>query len=159
MTTVHDSIAVQLATLEQENEIPISPFGYGSDLSCIFDIEPDARELDDFSLSAVGQAALRRLITPPGALPDAPEELTVDVRTWIHKGMTPQDLQARAGEGKAAVEADDRVDTAALVLDPREGGALRITITITPADPDLGTFDLVLAVNANGQVFVETLGS
>jgi hypothetical protein len=149
MTIVNDSIATQLSALVPTGTAPAvgGALGYGTDLSCVTDLAVGLDEVDPNSVRAISEAAVRRLITPRGALQDD-LDYGYDVRGYANRGVTELDLRNLAGHVRAEVLKDDRaVDATAAVV--ASGSSLTVTVTITPEDPVLGSFELVFSVADN----------
>lgn len=143
---VRDAIAEELAAIERVIDTPEAPFGYGSDLVCAFDIEPDAREWPGDAPELVVEAIIRRITTPRGALVDD-GDYGIDVRGFLNSGIAAQDVPRLAGRIRGEIEKDDRVEFATVTVtwtDP----VLRIAIRVTPADPRLRAFRFTLAVTS-----------
>lgn len=155
-STVQEAIDSYLAELEREVDTPVEPFGYGSDLSCTSDLDERMTELAGDSTLALAQALARRLDCPRGALPDDPD-YGIDLRGYCNRGVTAAEIRALAGQVRAELEKDDRVDQAAVTVTPfPTGSSLRIEAAITPVDHRLGGFALTLAVTS-AELLIEEL--
>lgn len=124
---------------------------FGTDIST-----PDAADLDPYfapvsGWRGLGQALARRLVTPRGSLLDD-ASYGYDLRSRLNDALTPADLDALGAVVKRELEADERVEGAAVVV-TLTGAALRVAARITTAS---GTFRLVLAV---GSVTAEILAT
>lgn len=156
MTIVHDTIAAELALLARLEPTPIAPFGYGQDLDCTTDIDENLLEVDPSSKTAVAQALLRRLSCPRGRLPDDPD-YGFDLRGMLSRGTDTNVLRDLAGQIKAEVLKDDRVDGADVTTTySAQTVTLEVTIWIAAVDPRLGTFALTLAVT-DGELLLKEL--
>jgi len=145
---VKAAIAAELALLEQAVDFPVEPFGYGSDISCDFDVAPDAAEVDPFSTLALAQAVVRRLDTPRGSLPDD-KDYGISIRQYVNKGTTAAEIQSLAGQIRNEIIKDDRVDTLTVTVIPDSTGTtLRVVLAVQPFDPDLGGFTLTLSATS-----------
>jgi len=120
------SIASQLAELTQLVAFPVSPFGYGSDISCDFDLDPDVLELDPFSTRALAEAIVRRLDCPRGQLPDDPN-YGIGLRQYVNRGTTDRELLTLAGQIRNELVKDDRIESVIVTVRP---GILARTLTI-----------------------------
>lgn len=153
---VLDAIAAQVDELERVVDIPEPPFGYGTDLSAVQDIDENAAEVDPFSRLALAQALVRRLITSRGSLRDD-LGYGLDLRAEVNVGRTRADVIALAGQVRSEVEKDDRVTTASVTVIPSPNGSrLEIRIVVQPEDPQLGRFDLTLAATSK-EVILEAI--
>lgn len=145
-TIVKDSIAAQIATLTAEVDAPTEPFGYGTDLSCVTDLDPDLAEVDPASTTAIAQALLRRLITPRGSLPDDPD-YGYDLRGLLNRGVTANDLRSITSQARNECRKDDRVTDVDIDATFTLGASqLDVSITVTPADPATDTFSFTFAI-------------
>lgn len=142
------AFSAEIATLERIKDPKLGNVGYGSDLSCVLDLTPDALELDDQSRSAIGQATLRRLITARGTLPDDPD-YGLDVRGMLNRGFPMQKLRDLSGQIRSEITKDDRIADAVVNVTFPEPGSMSVAVTITPEDPSLATFDLTVALTAD----------
>lgn len=152
--TTRDAIAADLATLTRVVDLPVEPFGYGSDLSCDDDLTAYCDEVGGGSKLALGQALYRRLITPRGSLLDDPD-YGVDVPGFLGNGVTQRELAGLAGAIRNELVKDDRVDSAQaeVVLDAPQ--FMRVSVLITPVDPTIGTFGLTFAVKDGAAMLEE----
>ena len=123
---------------------------FGTDISGTFDLDPAFALVSNNA--ALGQALVRRLITPRGALFYDPN-YGFDVRMLQNSTLAPNELSAIAGMIEGECEKDDRVFTARCTL-TRTGNAVRIALDIATA---LGPFALTLAVSAVGVEILRTI--
>jgi hypothetical protein len=145
---VKAQIARDLATLVQITDFPVAPFGYGSDISGDFDVDPTAREVKAFTTLALAQALVRRLDCPRGALPDD-KDYGVDLRSYCNRGVTANDLRSLGGQIKGELQKDDRVDTVTVRLAPSSTGtSLLVELAIRPVDARIGGFSLTLSASS-----------
>lgn len=153
---VRDTLAAELAKLEPVTSTPFAPFGYGSDLSCTSDLTETMDEVDGFSTLALGQAIVRRLDCPRGALPDDPD-YGIDLRAYCNRGTTADEVRALAGQIRTEVEKDDRIDSLAVTVTPAaDGSSLSVSLVVTPIAAELGGFTLTLAVTS-AEVLLEEI--
>lgn len=159
MTVVDDQIAAQTAELTRLVADPVAPFGYGVDWSCGVELDPNLAEVDPFSTRAIGEALLRRSITPHGSLEDDPD-YGEDIRGAENRGVTVQDLTALSSRLRNEYQKDDRVEsvvvvvsTAAAILSTRR---LNISVRVTPRDPRTPDFSMTLACTG-GDVILEAI--
>lgn len=147
---VRDTIAAELALIERMVPTPAEPLGYGSDISCTDDLDPDMREVE--GLEVLVQALLRRQDCPRGALPDDPS-YGISLSEYLNEGTTDADIRALASKIRGELRKDDRVDVVVVTVTPNaDGSRLRIREVITPLDPRLGPFAMVLAVTSSSVV-------
>ena len=145
---VKDAIAVNLALLEQAVDFPVEPFGYGSDISCDFDVAFDAAEVDPFTTFALAQAVVRRLDTPRGSLPDD-NGYGISVRQFVNKGTTTVEIESLGGQIHNEVIKDDRVEALTVIVRPSSTGTtLRVELAIQPVDAQIGGFTLTLSATS-----------
>jgi hypothetical protein len=139
-------------------DVPAGDLGYGSDLVCVDDITPDAVELDPDATAGIGQDLYHRLATPRGGLPpDDDKDYGFDLLGALHKGMTTRDLSLLGMQVKAECLKDDRVaDADVTITSDANGRSLAVKIVVTPFDPSVGVFVLVLAVT-DGAVLLEAI--
>ena len=153
--TVRSVIAAELARLTRVTDFPADPLGYGTDLVCTTDLDARMAEVDPLSTRALGEAILRRLDCPRGALPDD-AGYGVDVRGMLSRGVTTADIQSLAGRIRGEVTKDDRVDACSVVVTPSPtGSSLAITLSVTPVDPRVGGFRMVLAASSSAVLLEE----
>lgn len=146
--SVKDAIAAELALLVQVVDFPVSPFGYGTDISCESDIDPDAVDVDGATTLALAQAIARRLDTPRGSLPDD-KNYGIDVRSYCNRGVTDNEIQSLAGQIRGEVLKDDRVDALTVTVSPSTTGTtLSIVLAVRPVDAAIGGFTLTLAASS-----------
>lgn len=155
---VTDAIAAGLAELSRVVDTPVAPFGYGTDLSCQTDLAEDFGEVDPNSMLALAEALVRRLDCPRGHLPDD-ADYGIDLKGAVNRGSARADLLALAGQIRAELEKDDRVDRASVsVTLSADGAQLAVKTRITPRDPRTSDFSLTLAVTS-AAVLLEELAA
>lgn len=153
---VRNAIAEELAALERVTSTPTAPFGFGTDLRNDGDLREDMAEVDPFSAVALGEALVRRLDCPRGALPDD-GDYGLDVRAYCNQGTTADEIRSLSGRISAELTKDDRVDTVIVTVTPSPtGSSLGVAIRVRPVDPRIGEFDMTLAVTS-AEVLVEEL--
>lgn len=129
------------------------PFGYGSDLSCTFDLDASMREVSGTLVLA--EALLRRLDCPRGLLPDD-AHYGIDLRTAANRGITSSELAALAGRIRNELVKDERVaDVRVSVRSENAGQRLIISIVVTPVASS-SDFALVLSAE-NGELLLEEI--
>lgn len=141
---VKAKIDEELAKLSQLVPFPESPFGYGSDISGDFDVDPTMAEVDPFSTLGLAQSLVRRLDCPRGENPD---DLTygIGLRQMLNVGVTDADVNQLAGQIRAELLKDDRIDTLTVVVTPSNNATnLRVEVRVTPVGTAGGPFRLTL---------------
>src|SRR5690606_36501053 len=149
-SVVFEAIKAAQAKLERMVPTPLEPLGYGSELSCVDDIDELASEVDPFSEQALFEALMRRWTTERGSHADGgdPEDLEYgfNLRRLLHRPMTPAEIRDSAGQLQSEATKDDRVISCSVELVQVSLKEHRITAHITPADPSLGPFSRTVAV-------------
>lgn len=117
---------------------------FGSDLSCVFDLESTCAPVTGRTLLA--QAIARRLITPRGRLIDDPNYGT-DLTNMINADMSQRDISALIAAIRAEVMKDERVAavTVKVTPPPKLTGTYEIAIGLTDAD---GPFVMTVAASS-----------
>lgn len=157
--TVQLAIDAELGLLERIVVTPAEPFGYGTDVSLASDLSVTLELVDPFATRGLTEAILRRLDCPRGALVDDPD-YGIDLRANLNRGMTADAVRALAGQIRAEVEKDDRIDRATVVVTPTPtADELSIEIIATPADARAGRFTLILAVTSAEIILEELRGA
>lgn len=161
---LRDALAAGLATLSRVVAVPVAPLGYGRDLSCASDITATLEEVDPNSPIGIGQAVFRRWDCPRGALPpDAgkdSKDYGRDLRGALNRGTTDADLNSLGASLRSEATKDDRIAAIPRIrFVPTKTSnpanvSIEVAATITPADPSLGSFDLILAVEDETTVLV-----
>jgi hypothetical protein len=155
---VTSAIASELALLTQVIDFPVEPLGYGSDISGADDVAADMSEVDAFTTLAVAQAVVRRLDCPRGALPDD-ADYGIDLRSYLNRGVTADEIRSLGGQIRSEVSKDDRVDSLVVTVRPNSvGSELRLELAITPIDPNVGGFTLTLVAD-NAQILIDEIRS
>ena len=145
---VKAEIQTGLDALTQVVDFPVAPFGYGSDISCDSDLSPDLAEIDGFDTLVLAQAIVRRLDCPRGALPDDPN-YGIDIRSYLNRGMTDEEIRAMGGQIRNELVKDDRIDviTVKVTFVP-SAKLMTIEILARPFDATLGPFTLTLSATS-----------
>lgn len=156
MTVVRDAIAAQLLTLERVVPTPSGELGYGTDLAGVLDSDDQLSEVDPTSNVAIGEALLRRLLTRRGWLVDAPNYGT-DIRGYCNRGVPQNELVDLAGEVRAELSKDDRVQSLTVNVSQPTTSVLNVAALVVPAVLGLAPFQLVFAVTS-GAATMELIG-
>jgi hypothetical protein len=155
---VEEAIAAEIAALERVVDVPVPPFGFGTDLSCTTDLTPTMEETSGDLRLALAEALVRRLDCPRGALPDD-AAYGKDLRSYLNRPTTALELLELAGAVRAELEKDDRVDTAPTTITTVNAGqTMTLKVVVTPVDPSVGTFAMTLAVTSAEIVLEEISG-
>lgn len=153
---VRDAIAASLTDLTRVNADPGEPYGYGSDVSCAYDVDPGVVELDGDDTLVLAQAILRRLDTPRGSLPDDPG-YGISLRSMLNGGVTSTQIASLAGRIRGEVTKDDRVLSVTVTVTPSAGmESLEVVLQVVPEDAG-EPFAMTLAVTSSG-VLLEAIG-
>lgn len=144
-STLQDAITAGLAAVERVMDPPKAPYVYGSDMSCMQDLDQRMIELDGDDPTVVYQAIVRRLDCPKGALRDD-GSYGEDIRGMLNKGATEAERQSIAGRARQQIMEDDRVDSVTVTVTLKSTGGLAISIAGRLADPDRTLFTLTLAL-------------
>lgn len=147
MTPLETFIADELALLPVVDRVAPDALGYGTDLSCVLDITPTADEVDPESPLALGEALVRRFISPRNSVMDD-ESYGLDLRGRLNTGVTQQDLTRLKSQVRVECMKDDRVSDVAVTL-VISGRSMRVSLAVTPHSP-LETFSLTFFVTADG---------
>lgn len=115
---------------------------FGSEISCVQDIAADGRPAVGSII--VGEACMRRLLTPRGRLIDDPN-YGFDLTGYVHDDMGPRDIAALQVGATAECLKDERVQSADVKAVLTAAGLLTVTIALTTS---LGPFRLVLSVSS-----------
>lgn len=146
--TVRAALDADLATMTAvaNPRAGASDLGYGTDLSCVDDFAPDAREVDPTSRDALVEALIRQLTTPRGRVIDAPD-YGYDLRGALNRATTDDALRALAGDIRNELTKDDRVsDVDVDVETDAAHTALRVALHVEAVDPRLGEFAFVFVM-------------
>jgi hypothetical protein len=157
MTVLLDHIAAQIALIPVVDRVPPAALGYGTDLSCVLDLTTDLREVDAMTARAIGEAIVRRLITPRGALLDDGAYGT-DVRGKLNTPMAQQDVTRLEIQVRGEALKDDRVAEATATVIIPAARQLRISLAVTPQLNTL-PFTLTFFVTADGIQLQESIDS
>jgi hypothetical protein len=147
--TVADALAADLATLTRVTDAPTESLGFGTDLSCLTDFTPDAREVDPMSREGIVESIVRRLSTPRGRVIDAPD-FGYDLRGALNRATTDDTLRALVGDIRNELTKDDRIVDVDVELDTSDDRlSLRVSLFVEAVDPRVGGFDLVFVMTGD----------
>ena len=153
MTLVDDAIAQFQAELTPVASLPSGELGWGSDLSCTDDFAEGFPEVPADDVEGISQAIYRRLITPRGALLDDPE-YGYHVAALLNAPLNQLAVEGIAGSIRNEVTKDDRVESVTVALEQVDRRTIRLTISVTPIDPALSAFELVISAG-DGSLYRE----
>jgi len=143
---VRSSIAEAILAAAAILDPPDPPLGYGSDLSCVEDLDPEMREVSGADVRSLAEALIRSIMTPRGSVPDAPD-YGIDLRSYLHRPSTRTELLAIEGDIANEWGKDDRVSRFEVTIDVIENGRVPPGLgRVYPADPNLEPFSIVLDV-------------
>jgi hypothetical protein len=148
MTPLETFIAEEIALLPVVDRVAPDALGYGTDLSCVLDITPTASEVDPQSTRALGEALVRRFISPRNSVIDD-ESYGLDLRGRLNSGSTQQDLTRLKSQIRVECMKDDRVSDVVVTLAITAWRHMRVALAVTPQSP-LQTFALTFFVTADG---------
>jgi hypothetical protein len=162
-TTIADVIAAGLAALTPVQATPTPPLGYGRTWSCAERLDANLADVDYNSTTGIAQATFRRWDCDRGGLPpdgDDAREYGENLRSWCNRGTNAADMRTLESKLEAEALKDDRIAHIDVAVTPTFNGALvdlSVVATITPVDPNLRTFDLVLAVTS-ADLVIKSIG-
>jgi hypothetical protein len=118
------------------------------------DVTATLDEVDPMSLTAVGQAISRRLITPRGNVTDD-QNYGYDLRAYCNRGVTLDEIRGIAASVRAEAMKDTRVASATCDVTFGVGRlAVRLALTL---QANTGPFPLVFFVTADGIQLIESI--
>lgn len=142
-----DAIAAGILELTRQATTPPEPWRYGRDLVCIDDLTPTLRETDPDTNESLAQDLYHRITTASGTLPDD-KDWGVDVRDYLSHALTYEGLLLIGSTLEGEIRKDDRVRDVVATADGTPE-SLNIEIVITPEDPSLAAFSMILAVTSS----------
>lgn len=150
---VQDAFAALLAQIPEPVITPDTQLGYGRDLSCVTDCTDAFEETDPASPRGIAEGLARRFITPRGGLGNDDPDYGYDLTGLLHAGLTADNLRTLQskliGEGRK----DERIERLSIRLSLATG-VLSVSCRITPRDPQLEPFSMVLQVTS-AKVLIE----
>lgn len=149
---VQDFIAAEIAKLERIVPVPLAPFGYGTDLSCVSDVTADFAETDPESIQGIAEMLVRWLTTDRGSNPDAPDR-GFNIRRLLGKGMTVDEIRSAKAQITNEATEDDRLASVVPTLDLIGLKQIKVHLLCVPRDPALGDFELVVAVTPDETIY------
>lgn len=150
-------IAEQIAGLPVLARPAAPPLGNGVDLVCLDDINPRLTETDPASVEAIAQDAYHAIITERGTIADA-RDFGLGTAVLLSVGRTATDLLALGGRIDQELAKDDRIASSATTCTLLGAEDLEISVAITPEDPSLRGFSLILTVT-DGEVLMGAINA
>lgn len=138
---VRDTIAAELARIAPVARVPRPPLGYGTDLSCGADFTARMSVVDPLSTQGLAESIIRRLDTPKGVLSDA-TDWGIDLRSYLHRGVTVQSIRRLEEVIRAEIALDDRYTVERVRVSSADFQTLTVQITVRP-EPSDQSFSLV----------------
>lgn len=158
MSIVRETLAASLASTVRVVAPPDPPFGFGADLSCVNDLTADMAEVSGSDTRSLAEALIRRIGTPRGTVLDSPD-YGIDLRSYLHRPSTHEELIGLAGDIQNEWSKDDRVSSAEVEISVLEvGRVLRGRGRVFPADPSVSPFALTFAVTDAAVAIEEIYG-
>lgn len=149
---VRDQIAAELALVERVVERGSDELAqYGRDLSCVFDIYADLREIAPDDPQALVERVARRLITEPGTLFDDPD-YGYNVAALLNRGITASQIALiESSIEQEAMKEDGVLSVDVSVVVDASNRTYEVELTITPEDPEANPlpFSLVVVEGTN----------
>ena len=139
-------IAAGIAELTRVATTPPEPWLFGRDLVCTTDLTPTLEETDPSTTQSLAQDIFHRITTERGSLVDDPD-FGEDVRGYLSSATTARELFAIGGRLESEILKDDRVRSVSVEVTGNTS-ELDITISVTPEDPALASFRMVLVVTS-----------
>ena len=156
-TPLETYVAEQVALIPVIDRVPPDALGYGTDLACVLDITPTLAEVDPISTVAIGEALVRRFITPRGRVLDD-GTYGFDLRGQVNKGVTPAGLTRLQSSIRTECLKDDRIDDAVVAVTMTSVASARMRVQIAVSAADSGQdFSLTFFVTADGVQLIQSI--
>jgi phage baseplate assembly protein W len=152
--SVAAAYAAALLELVRANLPRASALGYGTDLVCLNDLDPHCAMLDAFGVEGIRQAVYHRLSTPRGLLVHDDPDYGFDLVGLLSRAVTVRDQRLAEAAIQNEVTKDDRITAARVDLKLLTARRMRVEILITPTDPAITDFSMVVHVE-NGASILE----
>jgi hypothetical protein len=136
-----DSVIADLEPLARPAQPPLN---YGRDLLCLNDLDARMTETDPNTVESIAQDAWHAIITERGTIIDAPD-FGLGVDSALSQGRTITELIALGGRADQELSKDDRIATSVTTATV-VGTDVRLSMLITPEDPTLRSFSLIVAL-------------
>lgn len=151
--------AIDAATAELARVQPAPPaVGYGVDLDCIDDLTAGLAEIDPNSVRGITQALYHRLTTwnDVSFIREDDPNYGRHLIAALNKGVTTAEITQSEGAIAEECLKDDRIAacevSVTVTLGPPTSYSVRLMVT--PVDPVLGTFPLVISVT-DGKILLD----
>lgn len=158
---VQASLDAQLAELAinpgRVAVVPTPSFAWGHDLSCDTDCDDMFSETPQNSPLIIAQSVLRRFQTSRGAMLDD-GDYGFNLFGYLNRGVTQDDVRTLQRKLTAEAQKDERVETADVTVTVTGFGTMSVSVGITPADPTIGAFRFVFAVDGS-QPLIDLIGA
>lgn len=141
---VRDFIAAEIAATTRIASLPSGDLGYGADTICVDDLDALMRVTDPAGTAGLAQDAYHYITTTRGTIQDAPDTGR-NLLEYLSRASTPQEIANAQDELEKELEKDDRFASVTVAI-TFDGVSLTCSVTITPEDPALRTFTLVIVV-------------
>jgi hypothetical protein len=157
MTLLESLVAAQVALIPVIPRVVPDVLFYGTDLACVLDVTPTLDEVDPQSTVAIGEALVRRLITPRGRVLDD-GTYGFDLRGQLNHGVTQPGLTRLQSSIRVECLKDDRIDdaTVSVVMASVASRQMRVQISATAAD-SAQDFSLTFFVTSDGVQLIESI--
>lgn len=143
----------EVLKLSKVADTPTEPIGYGSDIGCVTDIDPDVTEVR--GVRVLAESIARSWYTPRGSNP-ADLHHGIDLRGYLNRGVTATEVREIAGNAKNEAIKDDRVSSAEVTMTPSPTGSeIKIEAVVTPVGESRGPFRLITIVTDAGAIIRE----
>ena len=143
---VETYLAEQMAILATSEPYMVTgELGFGSDLSCVYDLTPTMEMVGGNSVEIIQQSLLRRLITPRGSLYDD-LDYGLGVSLYLNSSMTVQQRQEIAGVIQGEMMKDDRLESCSVELTESSQYVAEVVVSCVAIDPNLGEFALTFGL-------------
>jgi len=152
---VRQTIEQEIAKLTRQSSTPVPPLGYGIDLVCVTELDPYLAETNPDTIQSLAQDCFHRITTARLSLVDDPS-YGIDIRAALNKPQSAQQIQSWSGQIQSELKRDDRVVDVVANLVFTLPATYRITVLVTPADPNLTPFNLIMTV-IDGEALLEAV--
>jgi hypothetical protein len=156
VSIVSEWLAAQIAVLDKA-DFPVIELGYGTDLSCLADIDRRASHVT--GIQSVIQDCVHKLQT--FALPgDEPEDETwgIDLQMYLSRPLKMAEIAQLESQIQSLMLADERIDSLTAKLTADSAGRT-IAVTIKGVLKDSSTaFDFVFQLNSADNIAKVTNG-
>lgn len=149
---VREAIEASIATVTRIATTPTTT-RYGVDLKCVADVDSRMSETSDDTVESLAQDLYHRVTTPRGGVPDA-QDFGEDLAAYLSGDVQPGDLRSIEGRVASECQKDDRVSRVEVSITQPDPRSFTCTIRVTPENPDLVAFSLIIPVT-DGKALLE----